>query len=83
MTTGVHDHGGTPLVGGPRHKQWWRNFAEPHAVQVWLHGTQRTGTGHVVAPDEPGRAEAARVYRAKFPDLPVQDDPLVVIALDA
>src|SRR5262245_43763444 len=35
------------LVGGPQAKQWWRNFRQPHPVQVLLQGTLRSGIGHV------------------------------------
>ncbi|MGH3479240.1 MAG: nitroreductase/quinone reductase family protein [Nocardioidaceae bacterium] len=71
------------LVGGPEQKRWWRNFAEPHPVRIWLRGATRTGTGRVVAVGSAGRAEAADIYAARFPKLPVEDDPLVVIALDS
>jgi hypothetical protein len=70
------------LVGGAQHKQWWRNFIHPHPVQVWLRGASRTGVGHVVDYRSPERADAARLYRAKFPDVPVETDPLVVITLN-
>lgn len=70
------------LVGGPEQKRWWRNFTRPHPVRVWLRGVARTGIGRVVAGRAAGRAEAARVYAGRFPNLPVEDDPLVVITLD-
>ncbi len=70
------------LVGGADRKRWWRNFTQPIPVRVWLRGVARSGTGQVVAHGGAGRAEAARVYAARFPDLPVEDDPLVVITLD-
>ncbi|GIH07870.1 hypothetical protein Rhe02_59370 [Rhizocola hellebori] len=70
------------LVGAPGTKLWWRNFAQIHPVSVWLHGVSRTGSGHAVGPGAPGRARAAGIYTAKFPDLPVENDPLVVITLD-
>lgn len=71
------------LVGGADRKLWWRSFAQPHPVRVLLCGVVRTGTGHVVAAGAAGRAEAAAVYTDRFPELPVQDDPMVVITLDA
>jgi F420H(2)-dependent quinone reductase len=70
------------LVGGADQKKWWRNFRRPTAVQVLLAGTVRTGTGHVVGPASPERAEAAEVYAARFPGVPVEADPMVIIDLD-
>lgn len=70
------------LVGGPDQKRWWRNFVQPHPVRVWLRGVARTGIGHVVTDGAAGRAAATGVYAARFPDLPVEDDPIVVITLD-
>jgi hypothetical protein len=70
------------LVGGPDGKRWWRNFIQPHPVRVLLRGVTRTGLGHVAAPGAAGRAEATDIYNARFPDIPVRDDPVVVIALD-
>ena len=70
------------LVGGADHKQWWRNFNRPTEVRVLLRGVVRTGTGRVVGPEAPGRPEAAALYAARFPDIPVRDDPMVVIDLD-
>lgn len=70
------------LVGGSDRKRWWRNFTTPRPVRVLLRGVTRTGTGHVAAAGAPGRAEAAGIYSARFPDLPVRDDLMVVITLD-
>lgn len=70
------------LVGGPERKRWWRNFTQPHPVRVLLRGVTRTGLGHLAAAGTVGRSEAARIYTAQFPDLPVRDDPMVVITLD-
>lgn len=70
------------LVGGPDGKRWWRNFIQPHRVEVLLRGVVRTGIGRVVATGSPQRIDAARIYTAKFPDLAVENDPLVVIDLD-
>jgi hypothetical protein len=70
------------LVGGADRKTWWRNFARPTAVRVLLAGTTRTGTGHVVGPTSPERTEATRVYAERFPDIPAESDPMVVIDLD-
>lgn len=69
------------LVGGPDGKRWWRNFRRPYPVQVLLRGTVRAGVGHVAGAGTDERAEAAEIYAARFPDLPVRDDPLVVITL--
>jgi hypothetical protein len=71
------------LVGGADQKTWWRNFTRPAAVRVLLAGISRTGTGHVVGPSSPERAAAAQVYAGRFPDIPVEADPMVVIDLDA
>jgi len=70
------------LVGGPEQKRWWRNFRRPHAVRVWLQGVDRFGIGRLVEAGSPERLDAARIYNAKFADLPVEDDPMVVITLD-
>ena len=70
------------LVGGADRKTWWRNFTRPTAVRVLLAGTSRTGTGHVVAPSSSERAAAAQVYAMRFPEIPVEADPMVVIDLD-
>lgn len=71
------------LVGGPEQKHWWRSFRQPHAVRVWLQGVDRFGTGRLVETGSPKRSDAARIYNAKYPDLPVEDDPIVMITLDA
>jgi hypothetical protein len=69
-------------VGGADRKRWWRNFIEPRPVQVWLRGVARTGVARVVADGTAGRTEAAAIYATRFPEFPVQDDPMVVITLD-
>jgi hypothetical protein len=70
------------LVGGPDRKRWWRSFTRPHPVRVLLRGVTRSGVGHLVATGAAERAEAAAIYAARFPNLAVEDDPLVVITLD-
>ncbi|NUT18864.1 MAG: hypothetical protein HOV77_06740 [Hamadaea sp.] len=70
------------LVGRPDAKRWWRNFRQPHRTEVLLRGVVRTGTGRIVGVDAPQRSDAARIYASRFPDLAVEDDPLVVIDLD-
>ena len=70
------------LVGGADQKTWWRNFVRPNRVRVLLAGTARTGTGHVVDLSSRERTEAARIYGARYPDIPVETDPMVVIDLD-
>lgn len=69
------------LVGGSAEKRWWRNFSQPHPVQVLLCGVSRAGVGHVVAAGAVDRDEVRSVYAARFPDLPAEDDPFVAIAL--
>lgn len=69
------------LVGGSAEKRWWRSFSQPHPAQVLLRGVPRAGVGHVVAAGAADRDEASSVYAARFPDLPAEDDPYVVIAL--
>jgi F420H(2)-dependent quinone reductase len=71
------------LVGGADQKTWWRNFTQPTAVRVLLAGISRTGTGHVVGAASPERPGAAMIYASRFPDIPVEADPIVVIDLDA
>lgn len=70
------------LVGGPEGKRWWRHFRQPQPVRVLLRGVTRTGTARVVERAAAGRRDAAQIYAARFPDIPVRDDPLVVIELD-
>ncbi|WP_051366997.1 PNPOx family protein [Hamadaea tsunoensis] len=70
------------LVGGADRKVWWHNFSRPHRVGLLLRGMTRGGTGHVVAAGSPERADAARIYNDRFPDLAVEDDPMIVIRLD-
>jgi hypothetical protein len=70
------------LVGAAETKLWWRNFTRPHPVEVYVRGALRAGIGHIADRDSPARAEAARIYGAKFDDLPVEDDPLLVIELE-
>lgn len=70
------------LVGGADQKTWWRNLRQPAAVEVLLAGVRRTGTGHLVGLASPERAEAAKVYAARFPGVPVETDPMVIIELD-
>ena len=70
------------LVGGADRKLWWRSFTQPHPLRVLLRGVRRTGTGHVITSGAAGRVEAASLYATRFPDLPAQDDPMVVITLD-
>ena len=70
------------LVGGSDQKTWWRNFTRPTAVRVLLAGTSRNGTGHLVGVASPERAGAASIYASRFPDIPVEADPIVVIDLD-
>jgi len=77
-----HDDTLVILVGGPQGKKWWRNFTQPHRVEVLLRGVVRTGTGRIVGAGAPQRVEAARIYGARFPDLAVENDPMVVIDLD-
>jgi len=70
------------LVGGPEQKRWWRSFRRLHPVRVWLRGADRFGTGRLVESGSPERFDAARIYENRFPDLPVEDDPFVVVTLD-
>jgi hypothetical protein len=69
------------LVGGAERKRWWRQFSRPTPVRVWLRGATRTGTGQV-ATGATARTGAAAIYAARFPDIPVRDDPIVVITLE-
>jgi hypothetical protein len=69
------------LVGGSADKQWWRNFSQPHPAQILLRGALQAGVGHV-ATDAADRAQAEDIYTTRFPDLPVESDPLVVIDLN-
>jgi hypothetical protein len=70
------------LVAGADEKRWWRTFVQPAPVRVLLRGVVRSGVGRVVAAGAVGRSEAAVGYGARYPDIPVNDDPLVVIGLE-
>jgi hypothetical protein len=70
------------VVGGSERKRWWRSFLRPRPVRVLLRGVTRTGIARTVAPGDPARAEASAVYNARFPDIGVHDDPIVIITLD-
>lgn len=69
------------LVGAPDTKVWWHNFATEQPVRVWLRGRERDGRGRTVMPGDLARAAVADIYNAKYPDIPVQDDPLLFITL--
>jgi hypothetical protein len=70
------------LAGRGDTKSWWRNFAAPHPVEVWLDGRWHPGTGTVLLSQDPRRTDALTAYRATHPRVPeTSDDPLVVITL--
>ncbi|TFH22785.1 MAG: DUF385 domain-containing protein [Myxococcales bacterium] len=52
------------LVSKARRKNWWRNYEEPRALELHLHGRSRSGVAHLVASDskEFGR-HAERTFR--------------------
>ena len=57
----------TVLASRARRKQWWRNFAEPRAVELLLRGRQRSGEARLV----PGESEEFReAVEATFQRLP-------------
>jgi hypothetical protein len=70
------------LVGRAQSKRWWRNFARPHPVHVWIHGQSRPGTGHLARPGSVEHGAAAAIYRARYGKVHVADNPFVVISLD-
>lgn len=57
------------LVARPATKTWWRNFREPHDLDVLVQGDWRSMTGRVVlASEEPARFAALRdAYLDRFP----------------
>lgn len=57
----------TVLVSKAWRKQWWRNFAEPMAVELRVRGRTLSGEGVLVPAEEP---EFQRAYEATFARLP-------------
>jgi hypothetical protein len=59
------------LVGDHRHKTWWRNLAQPAAVELWWHGRRVGARARAVSgADEPALVdEGLRAYLARFPML--------------
>lgn len=57
------------LVGRPETKRWWRNFEEPHDLDVLLAGEWHPMTGQVVrGADDPGAAAPLlTAYLDRFP----------------
>ncbi len=53
------------LAGRPEGKRWWRNFREPHDVEVVVAGRRRSGRGRVLTGEE--RRDALAAYLARFP----------------
>ena len=41
------------LVSEASQKQWWRNYREPHPIEVRLRGRDRSGSGQLVPSDSP------------------------------
>ncbi len=70
------------LVGGPRGKTWWRHFRQPQPIRVFFRGAERSGTAHVAAANTPQRLVAHDIYAARYPDITISHDPLVIIDLD-
>jgi hypothetical protein len=61
---------------------WWRDFAHPHAVQVFLHGQWYQGLGRTVAFNQREWRAAVSAHRRRFPSVHVDDaDAFVVISL--
>ena len=52
------------LVSNARHKNWWRNYEEPRALELRLRGRRRRGVGQLVATDSKAFGEhAERTFR--------------------
>lgn len=47
----LDDSGILVTVGGPEHKQWWRNIDGPTAITVVLRGRTRAGVAELVDGD--------------------------------
>jgi|RhiMethySRZTD1v2_1073278.scaffolds.fasta_scaffold05786_13 hypothetical protein len=56
------------LVGRPDTKTWWRNFRQPHPVDLLIRGTWHHGTGHARRRhDDPATVDAALdAFGAKY-----------------
>lgn len=57
----------TVLASRARRKSWWRNFREPHPVEVLVRGRTLTGEGRALAGDS---AEFRAAVEATFRRLP-------------
>ncbi|GAB3843963.1 hypothetical protein ACFPIJ_04630 [Dactylosporangium cerinum] len=69
-------------VGRSAGKPWWRNFTDPHPVQVSTGARTLAGTGRLVLPGDPDRTAAERIYRQRYPKVePSTHDPRVLIDL--
>lgn len=69
-------------VGRAAGKAWWRNFAQPHPVEVMTRGDRYRGVGHLVTANAPDRAAASQIYRGAHPRARTSDaDPFVLITL--
>jgi hypothetical protein len=67
------------LVGDAADKRWWRHFRQPAAVEI-RRGRQRlAGTGRIVPPEDPGWADAWKVYYDRHHVLHEPGDRLLVI----
>ncbi len=68
------------LPGAPETKRWWRNLDNPSAVRVLLRGEWRVAEGRTLRPHQHGYDEAARAYRARWPQIqtPAGGPPVIV-----
>jgi len=41
-------------VASPKRKRWWRNLVDAAAVEIWLAGVRRAGTGQVRGDEHAG-----------------------------
>lgn len=76
---------GTAVVVYVEHaagKAWWRNFTQPHPVEVMIRGERFRGVGHLVVADAPDRATTSQIYRGAHPRARTSPtDPFVLITL--
>ncbi len=76
------DDGVVVVPGRPERKRWWRNLRDQAPVQVLDAGTWRPGVGRVLEPGQPGYADAAAAYAARWSRARLPDgQPVVLVRL--
>lgn len=69
------------VAGDAPRKQWWRNFTDPHPVEVRHGGRLDAGTCRVLTPDDPTYRPALRAYVQRQHVTPQPGDRVLLIEL--